>query len=86
MVVQGCQVQSCEPIVLCLIDAVRWRQVGEDETHGSNVTPQGSMMEGVETIVVRDGNISTPFQQQGDYVIPLLRDGVMQGRVSFSVL
>ena len=61
VVVQGRQVQGRESIVLGLIDAVCWGEVGEDQTHGSDVTPQSSMVEGIEAVVVRDGNIGTPL-------------------------
>lgn len=43
-------------------------------------------MEGVEAVVVGDGDIGTGLQQNGQHVVSLLADGVMERRVSLRVL
>ena len=72
VVVESRQVQCREPVVFCLVDATSREQAGQEQTHGSGVPPQGSMMEGIEPIVVGDGYFSVSLQQQGDHIIYLL--------------
>lgn len=72
MVVESRQVQRREPVIFCLVDATSRDQVGQEQTHSSGVPPQGSMMEGIEPVVVGDGYFSASLQQQGDHIIPLL--------------
>ena len=45
MVVQRGQVQSREAIVLCLIDGEADREIDQDESNGSHVSPEGGMVE-----------------------------------------
>ena len=44
------------------------------------------MVQGVEAIVVGDGDVSAGLQQHGQHVITLLADGVVQGCVTLRVL
>lgn len=50
------------------------------------VPSQGSVMQGIEAVVVGDGDVSTGLQQHREHVVPLLADGVVQGCVSLRVL
>ena len=72
MVVESRQVQRRESVVFRLVDAASRDQVGQEQTHGSGVPPQGSMMEGIEPVVVGDDYFSTSLQQKGDHIISLL--------------
>ena len=44
------------------------------------------MVEGVEAVVVGEGDVGPVVQQQGQDVVPLLADGIVQGRVPLVVL
>lgn len=44
------------------------------------------MMESVEAVVVGDGDIGAGLQQNGQHVVSLLADGVVERRVSLRVL
>ena len=50
------------------------------------IPSQGGVVQGVEAVVVGDGDVSAGLQQHRQHVVPLLADGVVQGRVSFRVL
>lgn len=58
----------------------------EQKSHKPGVSSQGSMVEGVEPIVVGDGNISTWLQQHWQHVISLFAYGVVQRCVPFWIL
>lgn len=44
------------------------------------------MVQSVEAIVVREGDVCGVVQQQSQHVIPFLRDRVVKGSVAFGVL
>jgi hypothetical protein len=44
------------------------------------------MVEGVESVIVGEHDVGAVVQEQRQHVVPLLRDGVMQRRVSLAVL
>lgn len=50
------------------------------------VPPQRRVMEGVEAVVVGDGDVGAGLQQNGQHVVSLLADGVVERRVSLRVL
>jgi hypothetical protein len=44
------------------------------------------MVEGIEAIIVCEHDVCAVVQEQGQHVVPLLGDGVMQRRVTLAVL
>lgn len=50
------------------------------------VPSQRCVMKSVEAVVVGDGDVSAGLQQNGQHVVPLLADGVMERRVPLRVL
>ena len=75
--------ERCEAIALGLVDGAGEREIGEDETHSTYVAPEGSVVQAVEVVVISCRDVSVSFYQEGDNVVTLLRDGIMQGCVSF---
>ena len=57
MVVEGSQVEGCEPIVLRLVDVEAGGEVLQEQPHGSHVSPQGSMVQRCEPVVVAKGYV-----------------------------
>ena len=47
--------QCREAIILLLIDGGAERKVGQDESNGTHVTPEGGVVESVEAVIVGDG-------------------------------
>lgn len=86
VVIERRQVKSSEPIVLGLIDGTVRRQVPQDESKGTHVAPQSSVVQAVEAIGVGDGDIHLGLHQQLHYVVTLLGDGIMKGCVTLSIL
>ena len=86
MIVQRGQVQCCETIVLCLIDGGAEREVGKDESNGSHVAPERSVVEGIEAVVVGDGMVGLELKQQLNNVITLLGDGIMKRSITLRIL
>ena len=74
--------QSRESVVLCLVDGGAYGEVGQDESNGSHVSPEGGVVEGIEAIVVGDGVVGLELEQQLNNVITLLGDGIVKGSVS----
>jgi hypothetical protein len=83
VIVKRGKVQRCEAIILCLIDGGADGEVGQDESNGSHVAPEGCVVEGIEAIVVGDGVVSLELQQQLNNVITLLGDGIVKRSVTF---
>lgn len=50
------------------------------------VSSQGGVVQGVEAVVVGDGDVSASLQQHRQHVVSLLTDGVVQGGVALRVL
>jgi hypothetical protein len=40
----------------------------------------------VEPVVVGDHDVCVPLEEEGEHVVPLLGDGVVQGRVALRIL
>ncbi len=55
--------QGSESIILGFVHRARRREVSQDDADCSHVTPQSSMMEGVEAVVVGHGDIGLAFNQ-----------------------
>ncbi len=86
VVVECREVESREPVVLWLVDGAGGGQVGQDEPHGTHVPPQGCMVQAVEAVAVGEGDVHLCLQQELDHVVSLLRDGVVEGCVTISIL
>ena len=86
VVVEGSKMQRCEAVVLWLVDGAVRGQVGQDEPHGPHVAPQGGVVQAVEAVAVGEGDVHLALHQQLHHVVALLRDGVVEGRVSVSIL
>lgn len=50
------------------------------------VPTQCSMVQGVEAVVVGDGDVGSGLQQHRQHVVPLLTDGVVQRCVALRIL
>lgn len=55
-------------------------------TDSPRVAPKRCVMEGVESIVVGDHDVSVAFQKEGEHVVTLLRDGVVERGVALGIL
>ena len=44
------------------------------------------MVEGIESVIVGQGDIGVMIQQQRQHIVPFLRNCVMEGRVTFQIL
>lgn len=82
MVVESSQVEGCESVIFGQVHRAGGRQVGQDESHGTHVATQSSMVEDIEPVVVGNGDVCFTLHQQLYHIISLLGDGIMEGRVT----
>lgn len=57
-----------------------------EATHSPWVSTKSGVVESVESVVVREGDVCGVVQQQSQDVIPFLRDRIVKGCVAFRVL
>lgn len=55
-------------------------------THSPWVSTKSGVVQSVESVVVREGDVCGVVQQQSQDVIPFLRDRIVKGCVAFRVL
>lgn len=63
-----------------------WQQVVADKCLIPGVSSQGSVMQGIEPIIVGDGDVCTSLQQHRQHVISFLADSIVQGCVPLWIL
>ncbi|KAJ3653724.1 hypothetical protein Zmor_012961 [Zophobas morio] len=50
------------------------------------ISTESGMVEGIESVIVGQGDIGVMIQQQRQHIVPFLRNCVMEGRVTFQIL
>lgn len=60
--------------------------VGAEQSHIPGVSSQGGVMQGIEPVVICNGDICTRLQQHRQHVVSLFAYGIVQGCVPFRIL
>ena len=82
VVVERGKMQRSEAIILGLVNGGAEREIGQDESYGAHVAPEGGMVQRVEPVAIGNGVVGLVLQKKLNDVITFLGDGIVKGRVT----